>query len=129
MRNRDLLKVDVPSVALLVTCFIFGGLHLTAWNFPFVTEAERMTWRVASLVLTGSPLAILVAMGLTFTLQRVGWCERDASTVIEVVSITLALYCAIASREILVGLMLASLRSLPCSAYQTISWTAYIPHL
>ncbi|KAI9567575.1 hypothetical protein HD554DRAFT_976480 [Boletus coccyginus] len=128
MVNRDLVKVNVSSVVLLATWFIFGGLHLTAWNFPFVTVAEKMTWRVASLVLTGAPLAVVVGLGLTFTLRRVGLCGEATRTVIEAVSISFAFCLATLSRQALVGLMLASLRHLPCSAYQNISWTTYIPH-
>ena len=126
------MKVNVSSVALLATWFIFGGLHLTAWNFPFVTEAEKITWRLASLVLTGAPLAMLI--GLTIALQLVTLLDRtvtgiDCSVIVARGCFVLGSCAGLCSRLALVGLMLASLRALPCSAYQTsISWTAYVPH-
>ncbi|KAI9567939.1 hypothetical protein HD554DRAFT_2023013 [Boletus coccyginus] len=99
----------------------FGGLHLTAWNYPFVMGAKKITWRLASLVLTGAPLAMLT--GLTIALGI------DCSVIVARACFVLGSCVGLCSRLGLVGLMFASLRALPCSAYQTtISWTAYIPH-
>ena len=117
-----------PFIALLATWFIFGGLHLTAWNFPFVTEAERITWRVASLFLTGVPLAMLGFLSLAGWLEETVTGHHYSSATVEFACIVLGSCAGLCSRLILVGLMLASLRALPCSSYQTISWTAYIPH-
>lgn len=88
-----------------------------------------MIWRIASLILTGAPVALIVVKGLTFALRGVGWCTRGRSTAIESTSLDLAVYLATGARETLVGLMFASLRAVPCSAYQTVSWATYIPHL
>ena len=83
-------------------------------------------WRVSSLTLAGTP----VIFGFTVAVT-------DSDT-INIPSITnrflnklqpFLLYIGVISRLLLVALMLASLRSLPSSAHQIISWTTYIPHL
>ena len=114
--------------ALLATWFIFGGLHLTAWNFPFVTEAEKITWRLASLVLTGAPLAMLTATTISSCELGCTVASIDCPETVANTCGVLASCAGLFSRLVLVGLMLASLRALPCSSYHTISWTAYIPH-
>ncbi|KAF8551311.1 hypothetical protein OG21DRAFT_296564 [Imleria badia] len=134
---QRLLKADtslgfsaISVLSLCTTWCIFGGLHLTAWSFPFVTEGERMTWRIASLILAGAPLAYIAATGLTSALSSVARLRKwDTIRVIEDAFLILGFGLAVLSRMALVGLMFASLRSVPCSAYQTVSWTTYIPHL
>ncbi|KAF8449414.1 hypothetical protein L210DRAFT_2663264 [Boletus edulis BED1] len=109
---------------------MLGGLHLIAWNFDFPTETEKILWRVASLALAGSPLAMLGLMGLGTVVNHLnpGWVKDRAKAVVDAIGISVWIL-GVVSRLLLVALMLASLRALPCSAHQTVSWTAYIPHL
>ncbi|KAF8551321.1 hypothetical protein OG21DRAFT_1512916 [Imleria badia] len=116
-------RSNISIISLFTSWLIFGGLHLTAWNFPFVTEGERMTWRIASLIFAGSALACIV---LAFTFGCYG---SDSQLEDPHPSLLLGLGLALLSRMVLVALIFASLRSLPSSAYQTVPWTAYIPHL
>ncbi|KAG9316866.1 hypothetical protein JVU11DRAFT_2942 [Chiua virens] len=91
---------------LLITWVMLGALHLLAWNYGFQTTSEMILWRVASLVLTASPIFLLVSLSIN---EKAGkFC-----------GIIVALLGVI-SRLLLVALMLASLRSLPPSAYQII---------
>ena len=76
-------------------------------------------WHCASLVLVGTLLAFHVVIMYCGSLA-----DKFEDTILSITAIF-----AIASRGVLVALMLASLRALPCSAHQTVSWTAYIPHL
>ena len=117
------MERGAPLISLLATWTIFGGLHLTAWNFPFVTEVEKIAWRVASLCLTGAPLVVLVVIGLTRDEDEGG------KNPIRVAALTSAVLYAVACRNVLLTLMFASLRAIPCSAFQIVQWTSYIPHL
>lgn len=35
---------------------IYGGLHCVAWNAPFVSELERILWKLSSIVITATGL-------------------------------------------------------------------------
>ncbi|KAF8449436.1 hypothetical protein L210DRAFT_3524826 [Boletus edulis BED1] len=120
----------VSATSLYFTWTMLGGLHLIAWNFDFPTETEKILWRVASLALAGSPLAMLGMLGLGMVVENHlnGWVEKWVETVLTAIAISVCIL-SVVSRLLLVALMLASLRALPCSAHQTVSWTAYIPHL
>ncbi|KAN0084442.1 hypothetical protein V8E55_007946 [Tylopilus felleus] len=123
---------DIWFFSLCGTWLVLGGLHLIAWNFHFPTEAEKILWRVASLVLAGGPLAFFVLILLYgfASSWRVNVNDSEDSHGHFRVYITYAvLILSVVSRTLLVALMLAGLRSLPASAYQTVSWIAYIPHL
>ena len=67
--------------------------------------------------------------GLANIFHGMGWCEWNTCNTVETRSWTCAGFLSVLSRMVLVGLMLAGLRALPCTAYQTVAWTAYIPHL
>jgi len=41
---------------LLVFGTIFGGIHCAGWYFPFPTYAKQELWRVASVIVTISPI-------------------------------------------------------------------------
>ena len=107
-------------LSLSATWLLLGGLHLIAWNFHFPTETEKILWRVASLVLAGGSI-------VSFLLYFISLHIHDH--VIFDVFWSTAFIVGIVSRALLMGLMLASLRALPPSAYETVAWTAYIPHL
>ncbi|KAN0084437.1 hypothetical protein V8E55_007941 [Tylopilus felleus] len=111
------------------TWLLLGGLHLIAWNFHFPTEAEKILWRVASLVLVAGPPASFILLGLIAGLAWGLWMDSNMSDCFGTSMLGIVFALGVVSRTLLVALMLASLRSLPPTAYQTVSWTAYIPHL
>ncbi|KIJ10404.1 hypothetical protein PAXINDRAFT_86139, partial [Paxillus involutus ATCC 200175] len=107
--------------AFFIVWVIFGGLHLIAWNFQFPTQAERIIWRVASLTLVTAPCIVFLGLVLGKTVAR----DDDVPGVIT----TIMFIIGVVARFVLLVLMLASLRDLPSSTYQTVSWTSYVPHL
>lgn len=119
-----LKQVDTSSISLGSLCtawFIFGALHLAAWDHAFVTKLEQFTWRIGSLVLAAMPLVVTAEKGLVFVLRRVGWWD-DTNSSIESTFLFLSLVLAFVCRMSLVAVMFATLRSIPCSAYETVSW-------
>ena len=117
------MGVSVPT-----SWFILGALHLIAWNFNFPTKTEKIIWHAASLVLAGSALVSLVMLGLYDIFHGSKWYKRPTTGIFKNTGY-LCILLGVLSRVLLVALMLASLRALPCTAYQTVPWTAYIPHL
>ena len=116
----DIVDSHITILSLSATWLLLGGLHLIAWNFHFPTETEKILWRVASFALAGGPIVVISI----FTLRDYHEIEN-----ISLAFLVIALIVGVVSRALLMGLMLASLRALPPSAYETVAWTAYIPHL
>ncbi|KAF8843539.1 hypothetical protein BDN67DRAFT_964358 [Paxillus ammoniavirescens] len=107
------------GVSALSTCLILlGAVHIIAWDFQFPSQAEKITWRIASLTLISAPIIYLIVRKPDGKLP-----EIRSVVAVGMVNIGLIARC------LLLVLMLASLRDLPPSAHETVSWTTYIPHL
>ena len=125
MSSKLVAKIDdgdTSNFSLSATWLLLDGVHLIAWKFPFLTETEKILWHVASLVLAGSPILSFLSI---FTFRHNDGVIEKISTAFFII----ALIVGVVSRALLIGLMLASLRALPPSTYETVAWTAYIPHL
>ena len=119
--SRDYIDTSAGSGMTLVT-MAFGGIHCVAWLFAFPSPTEQLLWRISSIAITGLPLAFIGMLNLAlvrFHLLQI------------IVFITLVLLYVLypISRILLLVLSLSTLRSLPPSAYQTVQWTTFLPHV
>ncbi|CAN8105539.1 unnamed protein product [Discula destructiva] len=65
-------------IGIALTGFLYGGLHLLAWDSSFITTVEQTVWRIAALSLAASGLFVPVAHAEGF-LRDVArpWLEMD----------------------------------------------------
>ncbi|KAK1760067.1 hypothetical protein QBC47DRAFT_231 [Echria macrotheca] len=56
---------------------VYGGLHMTAWNAPFPTDAQSLLWKVSSITLMAVGAAGTVLLTLIWLQQRQRQ-DRDA---------------------------------------------------
>ena len=105
---------------------LFGGIHLTNWNGYFLTYIEKILWRAGALLVMFLPVLIFLD-------------PHDSNEDMTMFGI-LAYYgrkllaravvpCYTMARNTLLILAIISLRDLPPSALQSVSWVALIPHL
>lgn len=117
---------------------VFGAAHFLAWNYGFPSHPEQMIWRYASLgIVISCALSFSGTFALYITERFKGWIEYKlesgcvlvgVGTLLPVLIIPVPLVYPIA-RMILLILAIASLRSLPPSAFSFIPWVEYIPHI
>ena len=121
--TQDEVSVSSGSGMVLVT-MVFGAIHCIAWSFAFPSQTEQLLWRISSIAITGIPL---VFMGTLFIFLKI----NDDHPVWTILLITLLLLLLLypVSRILLLVLSLSTLRSLPPSAYQTVQWTTFLPHV
>jgi hypothetical protein len=109
-------------LAEILIAMVFGGIHCIAWSFSFPTRMEQILWRASSIAIISIPLFILVlALAFDFLVlvpDFVGSLFTFFPPLIYVVS-----------RFMLLILSFISLRSLPLSAFYTVHWTTFIPHV
>ncbi|KAI1741359.1 hypothetical protein F4680DRAFT_416581 [Xylaria scruposa] len=63
IQNDDTwIEGNVPLIYTIMAAFsfLFGGIHIIAWNFEFPSLAELMLWRASSLTSTILPLIIIM---------------------------------------------------------------------
>ncbi|TFK57874.1 hypothetical protein BDN72DRAFT_966465 [Pluteus cervinus] len=127
------------GVVWLSSCFIgmiFGAIHFLSWHSAFPTNPQLLLWRISSIVLVVEPFCLalegifddIIDAGLSFET----WKEGVASTLflfLFPVSLLIGPLVYIFARMALLVLAFLTLRDPPPTAFQTISWTTYIPHL
>lgn len=157
-RNRSdrFLNTEL-DMELVSFCFILGfcGSFLCAWNFYFPTPTERLLWRISS----AYTLAFGIVGGVYVVIwhhkfsqansQKVGECALNMRTRgswvirdfaagsysglrvsrIFLVPITILCVCYCLARGYILVEDIVGLRTLPKSAYDTVEWSKYIPHL
>ncbi|KGO43641.1 hypothetical protein PEXP_095430 [Penicillium expansum] len=119
----------------------FSGIHVAGWNFIFPTEAEKIAWRVFTLIaISSSFIPLVVAQGPLIAVWLAGKkllpsCMRSLGdpnspvTVLEIVLADGSLYLYFIARFGTFALMLSSLRALPADSYITPDWLSSIPHI
>ncbi len=135
-----------PSLVVLAVVLptIYGGVHLSAWNFEFPTPTEHLLWKIMCFVIIGAVPAMFGAMFffslLLFCFTTLG--EKFRITVIRnyenhaifwadgyykfVGVVVFAAYsCA---RLYLVVESFISLRRVPVGVYYTAPWLQMMPH-
>ncbi|KIK51354.1 hypothetical protein GYMLUDRAFT_252134 [Collybiopsis luxurians FD-317 M1] len=109
-------------IATSATVFIFGGVHLLAWFFSFPTAVEQILWRVFALALTFQPILLI---GLPWLASVLGVSKRITTNSVGLILLPLYAVCRIG----FIVLAIMQLRALPDSAYQTVQWLRFIPHI
>lgn len=118
----------IADVTALVVAMVFGAVHCIAWDSEFQSHLEQQLWRSSAITIIAVPPALIVAF-IVATL--ITWVFDSVAVVWFLIGVpsTLIGIFYVAARLILIILSFTSLRGLPFSAYQTVQWTTFIPHL
>ena len=115
-------------ITTVIVATLFGGIHCAGWNFPFLSHAELIIWRVSSL--------IIVIVPWTFVPPFVAlWMGLDshprASIIIEVSGVlslsSIVIY--VLARLTLFVEAFTALRHLTPGAYAVVKWTSFLLHM
>ena len=123
--GKDLIIADMIVVGAGVC---FGAIHCIAWHFSFPAHAELLMWRISSIAITALPIYIPLMFGLAGLLGGLLGLEKCAIIVFYSAPVIGGILYIIA-RAVTLVLAFMSLRELQPGAYETIHWTAFIPHI
>jgi hypothetical protein len=106
------------------------GYAFSRVAIPFLTYAEKITWRCASVATASSGLIVLVTVliGSIWSLQGTARTILPADRLLHAIAYFFGLL-AIAARSFLVIESFRALPNSPTSIYEVPRWTAYIPHI
>ncbi|TFK64169.1 hypothetical protein BDN72DRAFT_280572 [Pluteus cervinus] len=118
---------------------VFGGIHFLSWNANFPTHTQQLLWRGSSIVLGGEPFLLLLSATFQVGISQVRMRSEFGSELLHTVSLLFSLIVGfisgpglipyIPARFCVFALAILTLNHLPPDAFQTVSWTSYIPHL
>jgi hypothetical protein len=110
---------------MILTFFIYGAMHLLAWQYHFPTNAEGTTWRCASITTASSGLILLLAIARgNYHLRSQGYVRTSLHFLIYFFG-----FVVIAARSFLVVESFRALPNSPASIYEVPRFTAYLPHI
>lgn len=131
-----ILENKLFLTVLVVLSLVYGGIHLSAWNFGFASATEHLLWKIACIdTMATVPIALLCMLGVgfvmeldVFTRNRYGEPDTRYGVVVR------ALVCALSiiyvpSRIYIVLEAFISLRHVPIGAYAAVPWVQAIPHI
>lgn len=117
-------------ILLVILPLIYGGIHLTTWNFHFASQTEQLLWRIACIDIMGTmPLAAIfftcVDLDMDFSYS---WPRVLVETIHWIFFTSLILFYTL-SRVYIVVESFISLRHVPIGVYAAIPWIQDIPHI
>ncbi|KZP10918.1 hypothetical protein FIBSPDRAFT_837989 [Athelia psychrophila] len=110
------------DIIALTVAMVFGAVHCAAWSYVFSSLAEQWMWRVCAIAIAAIPLPMAAAFAVSDP-----FAENPPHIAMVFMALGALLY--ILARMILLVLSFTTLRHLPPSAFQTVQWTTWIPHL
>ncbi|KAK7028223.1 hypothetical protein VNI00_014913 [Paramarasmius palmivorus] len=123
-------RLDKDPLHLYIAVYgiaaLFGAIHCIPWVFLFPTHTERLLWRLSAVAVAVAPVAMGFLHGYQKKLIRVTpvWLDDTTRILLTVLSLAYAVF-----RITLLVIAFTALRDLRPSAYQTVEWTTFIPHI
>ncbi|KAK4222246.1 hypothetical protein QBC38DRAFT_490295 [Podospora fimiseda] len=133
---REALVFFVLLVPLAVILqILYGGIHLSAWNYEFPTATEELLWKLACIFIAAAcPVMTIIASFFIYTIYRTDTfrchgCILALFMVFGFFLFVFLLLAVFAARMYIVIESFISLRSVPIGVYWTPSWIQMIPHI
>lgn len=120
--NPEQHLILLADFIALMIALVFGAIHCIAWSFTFPSHTELLLWRISSVAIVVVPFIFAILVGLF------AFDERQMSKVV-IFGAVLGIPCYILARIVLLALAFTTLRSLPPTAYETVNWLTFIPHV
>ncbi|KAF7973380.1 hypothetical protein HWV62_15477 [Athelia sp. TMB] len=125
LRGKIPLHADIIALSVAV---VFGAVHCAAWPYTFPSPTEKALWRASALAITAIPIPMAVAF-VVFDPFDAADGPNGLYDYIPLVCMALGGLLYIPARIILLALSFSTLRNLPLSAFQTVQWTTFVPHI
>ncbi|KAI1392122.1 uncharacterized protein F4822DRAFT_425338 [Hypoxylon trugodes] len=115
---------------------LYGGIHLTAWNYRFPSNPERLVWMISCFIIAGTYPFMELIYHVIAGFDKIATKSRgeeysfnELDNVTFVLILTASSICALAARAYIVIEAFISLRNVPIGVYWSPGWVQMIPHV
>ena len=118
------------SAIALALPVIYGGLHLTAWDFHFASKTEQLLWKIACFVIMGMmPINMLTSNIWEYLHTETEWFPANVGQRLWWILLLPRTGLYLLSRLYIVVEAFISLRRVPIGVYAAVPWVQAIPHV
>ena len=109
---------------------IYGGVHLSAWNFQFASKTEQLLWKIACFSIMGTmPTTMLIGNIHEYLRTKADWVPDNVWRGLWWSLLLPPVTFHMLSRLYIVVEAFISLRHVPIGAYAATPWVQAIPHV
>ncbi len=114
----------------LVSCVLglypalFGAIHVASWHITLPSDVELLMWRVSSVYC----LTAGVILAMAVILIEYGNASSSVNLLLVFISLFVITVYIIVRLYMIVEVFL-SLRALPPSAFESVQWSSFVPHI
>lgn len=105
---------------------IFGAIHVASWNIILPSNVEQWMWRASSIycLIPGATLTMLIVVTFANWSKPPSWIDDFLMS-----SFYLLIVLYIIVRVFMIVEIFLSLRALPPSAFESVQWSSFLPHV
>lgn len=128
--RRLYIDSDILMRGLLTLCpAVFGAIHVASWNIKLLSNVEQWLWRASALYCVASGMmATLILLFSTLCEDRF-WITNSTNDIVMLFPFIAIPSFYIIARLFMIVEVFLSLRALPASAYESVQWSSFIPHI
>lgn len=118
------------ALGLIVLCpAIFGAIHIASWNVRLLSNVEQWLWRASTLYCCTAGLISVLGFFLLYACLDRSWVGQEIVALVEKPMLVVIPSIYIIVRLFMIVEVFLSLRALPASAYESVQWSSFVPHI
>ena len=127
----SVLSYDTALVSMLVTLCpaVFGAIHVASWNIKLLSNVEQWLWRASALYCLAAGVLVVLCDVLSNWCEERSWIPKSTAEALDTFFALLIPSLYIIARLFMIVEVFLSLRALPASAYESVQWSSFIPHI
>lgn len=129
-RILDRIDDSLAAIALIAFCpAVFGAIHVASWNIKLLSTVEQWMWRVSALYCCSAGMIFYLVFSFAYECKARCWIQEDTAEAIGVSVLLLTISFYVIARMYMIAEVFLNLRALPRSAYESVQWSSFVPHI
>ena len=124
------IESEILVIGLYLLCpAVFGAIHVASWNIKLLSNVEQWLWRASALYCVAIGMIVTLITGFSQSLNRQSWISISTYYILMTFALGVIPLVYVIARLFMIVEVFLSLRALPASAYESVRWSSFIPHI